>query len=83
VPTAIAVEFLVCPHCVALLKQPCVACTRALEVSWKHCPYFSADQWLPGAEAQDVERALTAWGNMPAVAVQVAPAHRAEPVAVT
>lgn len=32
-------SFLVCPHCMHRLKDPCVTCGRPLDPRWSICPY--------------------------------------------
>lgn len=32
-------DFLLCPHCRTQLKQSCLRCAKALNLSWRACPY--------------------------------------------
>ncbi len=34
--------FLVCPHCMRKLKDPCQSCGRPLDPRWSVCPYCEA-----------------------------------------
>jgi hypothetical protein len=36
-------DFLRCPSCMRKLKDPCAACGRPLDPSWKLCPYCEAE----------------------------------------
>ena len=36
---AIEPDYLVCPHCQTILREPCVACSRPLRRGWVACPY--------------------------------------------
>ena len=36
---AIQDDFLMCPHCMAVLKHSCRSCGRPLHSQWKTCPY--------------------------------------------
>lgn len=35
-------DFLLCPHCRTVLREPCLGCGRALELEWAVCPYCGA-----------------------------------------
>ncbi len=37
-------DFLLCPHCHASLRQPCVACERLVDLRWTLCPYCGVAQ---------------------------------------
>ncbi|MCL2504037.1 MAG: zinc ribbon domain-containing protein [Coriobacteriia bacterium] len=37
-------DFLVCPHCMKKLRNPCVECGRALKLNWGVCPYCKTRQ---------------------------------------
>jgi hypothetical protein len=39
-------DFLRCPSCMRKLKDPCTACGRPLDPTWKICPYCEAE--VPG-----------------------------------
>lgn len=43
-------DYLLCPHCQTILKQPCTSCTQLIKVGWPVCPYCGSDQ---------TERAIT------------------------
>ena len=36
-------DFLRCPHCMRKLKDPCHACGRPLDPTWKVCPFCEAE----------------------------------------
>jgi hypothetical protein len=36
-------DFLRCPSCMRKLKDPCIACGRPLDPSWKICPFCEAE----------------------------------------
>lgn len=35
-------DFLLCPHCRTVLREPCLGCGRTLELEWSICPYCGA-----------------------------------------
>ena len=35
-------DFLLCPHCRTVLREPCLGCGRTLELEWAICPYCGA-----------------------------------------
>jgi RNA polymerase subunit RPABC4/transcription elongation factor Spt4 len=35
-------DFLICPHCRTVLREPCLGCGRTLELEWSACPYCGA-----------------------------------------
>jgi RNA polymerase subunit RPABC4/transcription elongation factor Spt4 len=37
-------DFMLCPHCQTQLREPCVACSRLVDLRWNVCPYCSAEQ---------------------------------------
>ncbi|HET8524539.1 MAG TPA: zinc ribbon domain-containing protein [Thermomicrobiales bacterium] len=37
-------DFLLCPHCHAQLREPCVACARLIDLRWSMCPYCGEAQ---------------------------------------
>lgn len=37
-------EFILCPHCQAMLKEACPACARLINVKWAICPYCGTSQ---------------------------------------
>ena len=39
-------DFLRCPSCMRKLKDPCAACAKPLDPTWKICPYCEAE--VPG-----------------------------------
>lgn len=58
-------EFMLCPHCQAILKEACPACARLIDARWSVCPYCGVNQsdrstiireQLPAAEERFVER---------------------------
>jgi hypothetical protein len=40
-------DFLRCPNCMRKLKDPCHACGRPLDPTWKVCPFCEAEIGLP------------------------------------
>jgi RNA polymerase subunit RPABC4/transcription elongation factor Spt4 len=40
--TRVQSDYVVCPTCVATLKQPCASCGRLLHLNWHVCPYCAA-----------------------------------------
>jgi RNA polymerase subunit RPABC4/transcription elongation factor Spt4 len=36
-------DFLRCPNCSRKLRDPCIACGRPLDPSWKLCPYCETE----------------------------------------
>jgi Double zinc ribbon len=40
-------EFLRCPNCMRKLKDPCTACGKPLDPSWKICPFCEAEIGTP------------------------------------
>lgn len=40
-------DFLACPHCGHLLKEPCAQCKRPLEEGWRVCPYCASRRVAP------------------------------------
>src|SRR3954471_15707911 len=37
-------DFMLCPNCQTQLREPCVACSRLVDLRWNICPYCSAEQ---------------------------------------
>lgn len=37
-------DFVLCPHCHASLRHPCVACERLVDLRWTLCPYCGTTQ---------------------------------------
>ena len=37
-------DFLVCPQCMKILREPCRACKRPIKREWKVCPYCKTKQ---------------------------------------
>ena len=69
---AIEPDYLGCPVCATMLRQPCVTCKAPLEPLWQMCPYCATPVELTAA---DLDAALTAeartisfmGGNIPLV----------------
>jgi predicted amidophosphoribosyltransferase len=40
-------DFLRCPNCMRKLKDPCIACGRPLDPTWKVCPFCEAEIGVP------------------------------------
>lgn len=40
-------DFLCCPSCMRKLRDPCTACGRPLDPTWKLCPYCGAERGVP------------------------------------
>jgi double zinc ribbon protein len=47
-------EFLRCPACMRKLRDPCAACGKPLDPTWKICPYCEAE--IPGITPQPRRR---------------------------
>ena len=37
-------DFMACPYCRAVLKEPCASCSRLLMRAWRHCPYCATSR---------------------------------------
>src|SRR5215218_3478400 len=37
-------DYMLCPHCQTQLREPCVACSRLVDLRWNVCPYCGAGQ---------------------------------------
>ena len=46
-------DFVVCPSCSAMLKEPCTACMKPLEFAWAACPYCAKDRPKKVVEAAE------------------------------
>lgn len=44
-------DFVLCPHCHASLRQPCLACERLVDLRWTLCPYCGTAQGEDKADA--------------------------------
>lgn len=40
-------DFVVCPYCRTLLREPCSGCGRAVRTSWVTCPYCATERPRP------------------------------------
>jgi RNA polymerase subunit RPABC4/transcription elongation factor Spt4 len=40
-------EFVICPWCRIVLREPCRSCGKAVRTSWAACPYCTADRIPP------------------------------------
>ncbi len=40
-------EFVICPWCQVILREPCRNCGKAVRTSWTACPYCTADRIPP------------------------------------
>src|ERR1700760_3255813 len=49
-------DFLRCPNCMRQLKDPCHACGRPLEPTWKVCPFCEAEIGIPASRAPVARR---------------------------
>jgi hypothetical protein len=49
-------DFLRCPSCLRKLKDPCVACGRPLDPSWKICPYCEAEVGISATARRPARR---------------------------
>jgi hypothetical protein len=63
-------DFLRCPSCMRKLKDPCVACGRPLDPTWKICPFCEAEVNVGTASAprrarRRREEAAPAVGDQP------------------
>jgi hypothetical protein len=75
-------DYLACPVCTTMLREPCATCRAPLEPLWQLCPYCATSVALPAA---DLDEALTAEtrtlvavddtgsGMLPEPAPQIAP----------
>jgi hypothetical protein len=50
-------DYLACPVCTTMLREPCPACRAPLEPLWQICPYCAAS---PAELQDDLDAALTA-----------------------
>lgn len=50
-------DYLACPVCTTMLREPCATCRAPLEPLWQLCPYCASPVELPAA---DLDAALTA-----------------------
>lgn len=50
-------DYLACPVCTTMLREPCPTCRAPLEPLWQLCPYCASSLELPPA---DLDAALTA-----------------------
>jgi Double zinc ribbon len=50
-------DYLACPVCTTMLREPCATCRAPLEPLWQICPYCTASVALPEV---DLDAALTA-----------------------
>jgi hypothetical protein len=55
--STVEAEYLACPVCTTLLREPCAKCNAPLEPLWQMCPYCATPVGPPGA---DLDEALTA-----------------------
>jgi hypothetical protein len=55
--SAIEPDYLACPVCMTMLRQPCARCNAPLEPLWQMCPYCATE--IESQEA-DLDAALTA-----------------------
>ncbi|MDQ3044089.1 MAG: zinc ribbon domain-containing protein [Chloroflexota bacterium] len=51
-------DFLLCPHCNTQLREPCLACTRLVDLRWSICPFCAAAQ--DGRESENQPKPETA-----------------------
>jgi RNA polymerase subunit RPABC4/transcription elongation factor Spt4 len=49
-------DFNVCPHCRAVLREPCRSCARLVRTSWLACPYCATDRIPPRPVAPPLSR---------------------------
>jgi hypothetical protein len=56
----VALDWVACPLCTAMLRQPCAGCHAPLEPLWQMCPYCATPVGLSEA---DLDAALTAEAN--------------------
>jgi hypothetical protein len=49
-------EFLRCPNCMRKLKDPCHACGRPLDPTWKVCPFCEAEIGMPATRTPVARR---------------------------
>lgn len=54
--SAVEPEYLACPVCTTMLREPCASCNAPLEPLWQICPYCTSPIGLP---AEDLDAALT------------------------
>ncbi|MGH2557812.1 MAG: zinc ribbon domain-containing protein [Thermomicrobiales bacterium] len=55
-------DFLLCPHCHAQLREPCVVCARLVDLRWAMCPYCGEVQGgKRAAEPEKVEEPAARW----------------------
>lgn len=55
--TAVEPDYLACPVCTTMLRQPCATCRAPLEPLWQICPYCATS---PDLSQTDLDSALTA-----------------------
>ena len=53
-------DFLRCPNCMRKLKDPCQACGRPLDPTWKVCPFCEAEIGAAGRPRRDASGAGSA-----------------------
>ncbi len=49
-------DYLRCPNCMRKLKDPCHACGRPLDPTWKVCPFCEAEIGAPGGGREPMPR---------------------------
>jgi hypothetical protein len=54
--SAVEAEYLACPVCTTMLREPCTTCNAPLEPLWQICPYCTSPI---GPSAEDLDAALT------------------------
>jgi RNA polymerase subunit RPABC4/transcription elongation factor Spt4 len=57
-------DFMVCPHCRSVLREPCRSCAKLVRTTWSACPYCAIDRTpqrqLAGSLRAERERDLFA-----------------------
>jgi len=59
--SAVEPDYLACPVCTTMLREPCATCRAPLEPLWQLCPYCASPVELPAA---DLDAALAAETRM-------------------
>ncbi|MDQ3467600.1 MAG: zinc ribbon domain-containing protein [Chloroflexota bacterium] len=54
-------DFLLCPHCHAVLREPCGNCSRLVDLRWPLCPYCSTVQHGRTTARERVEAPAARW----------------------
>jgi len=56
-------DFVICPHCRTLLREPCRNCGRAVRTTWLACPYCATERLAAGPASTASRRRAVAAGS--------------------